>query len=71
MAGLLNQPKSITAQGFYTVWEILSGHSALRYEIEMSATPGLSRECRFGKSGKLFLPFVTMTPAALSFALSI
>jgi uncharacterized protein (DUF983 family) len=38
---------------------------------KMSATPGLSRECRFGKSGKLFQPFVTMKPAALSFALSI
>ncbi len=41
------------------------------YEIEMSATPGLSRECRFGKRGKLCLPFVTMTPEDLSFALSI
>jgi len=50
---------------------ILSGHSALRYEIEMSATPGLSRECQFGKSGKLFQPFVTMKLAGLSFALSI
>jgi len=50
---------------------ILSGHSALRYEIEMSATPGLSRECRFGKSGKLFQAFVTMKLAGLSFALSI
>jgi hypothetical protein len=50
---------------------ILSGHSALRYEIEMSATPGLSRECRFGKNGKLFQPFVTMKLAGLSFALSI
>jgi hypothetical protein len=37
----------------------------------MSATPGLSRECRFGKSGKLFQPFVTMKLAGLSFALSI
>jgi hypothetical protein len=55
---------------FHTAW-ILSGHSALRYEIEMSATPGLSRECRFGKSGKLFQPFVTMKLAGLSFALSI
>jgi hypothetical protein len=50
---------------------ILSGNSALRYEIEMSATPGLSRECRFGKSGKLSLPCVMMTPGGLSFALSI
>jgi hypothetical protein len=46
-------------------------HSALRNEIEMSATPGLSRECRFGKNGKLFQPFVTMKLAGLSFALSI
>jgi hypothetical protein len=50
---------------------ILSGHSALRYEIEMSVTPGPSREYRFGKSDKLFQPFVTMKLAGLSFALSI
>jgi hypothetical protein len=53
------------------VGSILSGHSAPRHEIEMSATPGPSRECRFGKSGKLFQPFVTMKPAGLRFALSI
>ena len=50
---------------------MLSGHSALRYEIEMSATPAPSRECRFGKIDKLFQPFVTMKLAGLSFALSI
>jgi hypothetical protein len=50
---------------------ILSGHSAPRYEIRMSATPGPSRECRFGNSDKLFQPFVTMKLAGLSFVLSI
>src|SRR5260370_28996516 len=50
---------------------ILSGHSAPRYEIEMSATPGPSRECRFGKSDKLFQPFRDDEAGGLSFALSI
>jgi hypothetical protein len=37
----------------------------------MSATPGPFGEYRFGKSDKLFQPFVTMKLAGLSFALSI
>jgi hypothetical protein len=50
---------------------ILSRHSARRYEIEIPATHGPCTECPFGKSGKLFQPFVTMKLAGLSFALSI
>jgi hypothetical protein len=49
----------------------LSRHSALRYEIEISATPGPSRECRFETSDKPFQPFVTMYLAGLGFVLSI
>jgi hypothetical protein len=53
------------------LWRVVFEHEVRVKDIEMSATPGLSRECRFGKSDKLFQPFVTMKVAGLSFDLSI
>ena len=62
-----NQPFPLSPRNV----EVRSGHSAPRYEIETAATPGPSRECRFGNSDKLFEPFVTIKLAGLSFGLSI
>jgi hypothetical protein len=39
------------------------------YEIEMSAMPGPSRGCRFGKTDKLFQPSGTMKLVELSIGL--
>jgi hypothetical protein len=50
---------------------IVSGDAAPRYEIEMSATPGPSRNAGLERAISCSSPFVTMNLTGLSFALSI